>query len=178
MFVTVRRQQSQGSWDAADEVVKERCQDAQRMSRVCVLRMSLRACRSVSAPTLAPDHHLKQSASQLKGSPTSCCQIPQNMQTLHLVRSPHAVPASLTHPRSSIRSSSSSSDQSADRKPEGHRAGRGLASLVWNRCQDVPKMHLRRNYRSNSSTESSENSLTVTKLAGSKSALKTDESNR
>lgn len=85
-----------------------------------LLRMSLRACRSVRAPTLTPAHHLKcqQRASQLRGSPTSCCQIPQNMQPVHLVRSLHAV----THPLCSV---SSSSDQSADRKPERHRAGRG-----------------------------------------------------
>lgn len=73
---------------------------------------------------------------------------------------------------------SSSSDQSADRKPEGHRAGRGVAFLVWNRCQVVPKMHLRRNYQSTSSTESCGNSLPVTRLASSKAAPKTDESSR
>lgn len=97
------------------QVVKERCQDTQRLIICCVW-----ACRSVRAPTLTPVHHLKcqQRASQLRGSPTSCCQIPQNMQPVHLVRSLHAV----THPLCSI---SSSSDQSADRKPERHRAGRG-----------------------------------------------------
>lgn len=115
-----------GRPDAADElvelrlqkrsmqVVKERCQDSGWIRICCVWHRG--------GPCWRPRrrHWSTSAGSTCSLEPTwsynSCANLLRG-----LVRSPHVVPASFPHPLGSI---SSSSDQSADSEPEGHRAER------------------------------------------------------
>lgn len=122
-----RSRRATGPWIAKKrvmQVVKERCEDTQRLIICCVWacvladqlvrpRWPLLTIQSASNQHSPISIQLPDTKEHANPPP---CE--ENMQT-----HPHAVPASLSHPLCSI--SSSSSNQPADRKSEGHTTGRG-----------------------------------------------------